>query len=199
VDYETILEGLDDDQRRAVLAEGNAVVSAGAGSGKTKTLAARFASLVVRGTASVEEILTLTFTNKAANEMYDRIYRLLRDYRGDEKVRRALEDFHKAKISTLDSFCGRIARMGCTAYGLAPDFSSDETGVRDLAREASLRFVLDHRRDEGIQQLLGDHKIRDIAEGIFAEMVLYHSPLSSPPDLEGMRVSQGAEARRLWR
>ena len=58
----------------------NACVSAGAGSGKTRVLATRYVYLVAKYGYMPSEILTLTFTNKAANEMYSRIYKSLLDY-----------------------------------------------------------------------------------------------------------------------
>ncbi|MBR6914658.1 MAG: UvrD-helicase domain-containing protein, partial [Treponema sp.] len=68
---------LTENQRRAVEERGNVVVSAGAGSGKTKVLSIRFADLVESGDAKVDRILTLTFMNKAAVEMKSRIFRQL--------------------------------------------------------------------------------------------------------------------------
>ena len=65
---------LDENQYKALSARKNTVIAAGAGSGKTQVLATRFAWLVMTGQAKAEEILTLTFTNKAASEMYHRIY-----------------------------------------------------------------------------------------------------------------------------
>ena len=70
---ENILTGLNGKQLDAVRAEANAVVSAGAGSGKTSVIAARYAWLVMEKKIPLEEILTLTFTNKTVNEMYSRI------------------------------------------------------------------------------------------------------------------------------
>jgi hypothetical protein len=67
---------LDDNQIAAISCDDrNAVVSAGAGSGKTTVLSYRFLRLVVEGKAHVDEILTLTFTRKAAAEMHERIHR----------------------------------------------------------------------------------------------------------------------------
>ena len=66
-----------EEQQAAVNVRENCVVSAGAGSGKTAVLSERFVSLLLDPVlpAEVDEILTLTFTNKATGEMRDRIYR----------------------------------------------------------------------------------------------------------------------------
>lgn len=82
------------------------VVSAGAGSGKTQLLAERFAHLVRSGAAGVDQILTITYTRKAAREMKERIVALLeRD--GVAEARWLVES---AYISTIDSLCARLIR-----------------------------------------------------------------------------------------
>ena len=94
---------LDDDQRAAVGASQTTLVTAGAGSGKTSVLAERFAHLVSTTRACADRILCLTFTRKAAAEMFDRI-----------AVRLAAEDrtvdqqVDLANISTIDGFCARV-------------------------------------------------------------------------------------------
>jgi len=192
-----LLNGLDDEQIKAVTLETNGVVSAGAGSGKTKVLASRYAWLVIEKKLKPEEILTLTFTNKAVSEMYSRIYRYLLD-QADSEAAGALKNFHKAKISTLDSFSANVARAAAARYGISPDFSSDDAALRDLAREAALRFVLDHRETPAIRQLLVDHKIKDLAEDIFAKVVLNYSPISSPLNLNKDLSAQKKEITRAW-
>jgi len=192
-----LLNALDDEQIKAVTLETNGVVSAGAGSGKTRVLASRYAWLIIEKKLKPDEILTLTFTNKAVSEMYSRIYRYLLD-QSDAEAAGALKDFHKARISTLDSFSANVARAAAARYGISPDFSSDDTALRDLAREAALRFVLDHRETPAIRQLLVDHKIKNLAEEIFARVVLNYSPISSPLDLNKDLSAQKEEIIRVW-
>ena len=82
---EKLLAGLDKEQKKAVTLETNGVAAAGAGSGKTKVLASRYAWLIIEKKLKPEEILTLTFTNKAVSEMYSRIYRYLLEHGAEDR------------------------------------------------------------------------------------------------------------------
>ena len=196
-----LLHGLDEEQKKAVTMETNGIAAAGAGSGKTRVLASRYAWLVTEKNLDPEEILTLTFTNKAVSEMYSRIYRYLLEQAscGNEKAAKALTNFHKARISTLDAFSAGIARSAAARYGINPDFTSDDAGLRELAGEAALRFVLDHREDPAIREFMVDNKIRKIAKEIFASFVIRHSPISSPLDLDKNLSMQKEMIGKLWR
>ncbi|MDR2246509.1 MAG: UvrD-helicase domain-containing protein [Treponema sp.] len=195
---ENLLTGLDPEQRKAAAAERNTVVTAGAGSGKTKVLASRYAWLVMEKGYKVDEILTLTFTNKAVNEMYSRIYTFLADRRDNERARKAVEEFHKARILTLDAFSAAVARTASSRYGISSDFTSDNQGVRELAMDTALPFVLAHRDNPALQVIIADRKIRTVAEELFADTVLKHSPISRPPDFGGFMRRQHEEIVRQW-
>src|SRR6056297_2892049 len=160
---------LDHDQLRAVRAKKNVVVTAGAGSGKTTVLAHRFVHLLRTGRAEVDGILTLTFTRKAAAEMYERIYRLLleqgesvpsEDERG--RLRAALKGFEKAAISTLDSFCAGIVRGGSSRFGVPGDFRQDEYAGASLIEENALQFLLEKSTDPPMGHFLKEYGVESV-------------------------------------
>lgn len=99
------LEGLNPEQNQAVNAKlGSILVLAGAGSGKTKVLTSRIAALVSSG-VSPNDILAVTFTNKAAKEMQAR----LANYLGEDIVKRMW-------VGTFHNICGRILRRDLENY-----------------------------------------------------------------------------------
>jgi len=116
------LQELNQEQRRAVLTTaGPLLILAGAGSGKTRVIAYRVAYLIGDGHAAAHEVLAVTFTNKAAQEMRDRVERLL------------AEDCGGLWISTFHAFCARVLRRDGPAIGLHRDFviydTSDQLAV----------------------------------------------------------------------
>ncbi|MFP4408507.1 MAG: UvrD-helicase domain-containing protein [Spirochaetaceae bacterium] len=159
---------LNDAQKRAVAVRRNAVVTAGAGSGKTRVIAERYLGMIEEGTP-VEEILCLTFTRKAAAEMYERIYRSLLDRRErSAAARRAVAQFEKAHISTLDSFSGRIVRSAALELGVNPDFAVDEEELRRVMEGESLRFLLRHGEAPAMEGLLAARGF----SGVWQELLL---------------------------
>ena len=116
------LTKLNVEQRRAVLqTDGPLLILAGAGSGKTRVISYRTAYLIANGHATPEQLLAVTFTNKAAEEMRDRVAELLA---GDRR---------RLWISTFHSFCAKLLRRDGLAVGLPRDFviydSSDQLAV----------------------------------------------------------------------
>ncbi len=108
---EGLLDNLNDEQKQAVLhGEGPLLILAGAGTGKTRVLTHRIASLIEQKKARPEEILALTFTEKAAQEMEERVDRLV-PY-----------GYINAWIGTFHSFGDEIIRDHCLELGLPLDY-----------------------------------------------------------------------------
>lgn len=117
---EELLAGLNPAQRQAAtIASGPAVVFAGAGSGKTRIITTRIAWLIENGTRP-SEILAVTFTNKAAAEMRERVLRLH-------------QDADRAVVTTFHAACARWLREFAPELGFTSDFTiyddSDSTSV----------------------------------------------------------------------
>jgi ATP-dependent DNA helicase UvrD/PcrA len=161
------LDKLNPEQREAVLhAQGPLLILAGAGSGKTRVITFRIAYLIGNGLAKADEVLAVTFTNKAAGEMRERVESLLG------------EDANGVWLSTFHSLCARLLRREAPHIGLSRDFviydSSDQVAVvkqasRELGiddklvppRIALARISQAKNRMEGPDSLRGAWNLRD--------------------------------------
>ncbi len=119
-----LLEDLNPQQKEAILCcKGPLLVLAGAGSGKTRVVTYKFAYLVKKKNYQPKNIFAVTFTNKAANEMKERIARFLG------------QELKQAWIGTFHSQCSRILRKEIKALGYKTDFSIyDEDDQNSLIR-----------------------------------------------------------------
>ncbi len=131
-----LLEGLNEPQREAVThGEGPLLILAGAGSGKTRVLAHRIAFLIYTDQAQAGEILAITFTNKAAKEMRERVERLL----GWGTRGMWLMTFHAA--------CARILRAEAERLGYTRQFTIyDQADARRLAKRSADAVGVDPKR-----------------------------------------------------
>ncbi|WP_428771710.1 UvrD-helicase domain-containing protein [Treponema sp. HNW] len=178
-------EGLNEEQRQAVMCSHNAVIAAGAGSGKTFVFARRFVHLIVDKGYDIESILALTFTNKAASEMYERIYKTLKTLAPSNALaQKALADFHKARIQTMDSYCASVLRSCSRLYGIRPDFVTDVQKIKEYVSKEALLFALEHRKNQALQSLCSFSSVDAIARDFFAAAVLRYSVLGDPFDFE---------------
>jgi len=135
-DIHHLLDGLNTAQKKAVThGKGPLLIIAGAGTGKTKVITHRIAYLIASKSAKPEEILAVTFTEKAANEMEERVD-LLIPY-----------SYSFVEISTFNSFGERVLRNYGIEYGYPPDFKLlDDVEQAIFFREHLFELPLDYYR-----------------------------------------------------
>lgn len=167
------LDGLNDPQQQAVLTtQGPVLILAGAGSGKTKALTHRIAHLIIEERVSPENILAVTFTNKAAGEMRSRVTRLL-----DLPAQVTLP-----WLGTFHSIAAKVLRQTGRSIGIEPGFTIyDESDARDLLRTLMKDIGLDPKRvnPNGVKaaisgaknELLRPAEYEKYAQGFFQEQV----------------------------
>jgi DNA helicase-2/ATP-dependent DNA helicase PcrA len=147
---EALLEGLNEPQREAVAhGEGPLLILAGAGSGKTRVLTHRIAYLVGTGQARPSEILAITFTNKAAGEMRERVELLV----GNRARAMWVMTFHSA--------CARMLRSDAERLGYTRGFTIyDASDSLRLAKQCMDELGVDPKRfaPRGIQRQISDAK-----------------------------------------
>ena len=167
-----VLEGLNPQQVAAVRhGEGPLLVFAGAGSGKTRVLTHRVAHLLSEGSVQPYQVLAVTFTNKAANEMKER----LRELVGSDTAR-------SLWVGTFHATCARMLRQHGESIGLDPRFAIYDTGEQlILVRRAVKDLNLDEQRfkpeavhnaiSNAKNELIDPRKYAQSAQGYFEETV----------------------------
>jgi ATP-dependent helicase/nuclease subunit A len=145
--------------------EGDLLLDAGAGSGKTAVLVERFVRAVREDGVEVGRILAITFTEKAAAELRDRIRERLREL-GDDERARATEG---AWISTIHGFCARVLRASALAAGIDPAFVAlDETEAGQLAELAFEGALEATALDPGAIDLIAGYRVARLRRAIVA-------------------------------
>ncbi|MDP2670884.1 MAG: UvrD-helicase domain-containing protein [bacterium] len=163
------LEGLNPTQKQAVTYEGSAaLVLSGPGSGKTRVITHRIAYLINELGVSPDEILAVTFTNKAANEMKERLKKLVAN--------------SPTWMGTFHSLSSRILRKDGFAIGINPNFVIYDEGdsldlIKDCMKElninpknfspGSIKASIESAKNE----LIGPNEYKTLARGYFQEVV----------------------------
>ncbi len=167
------LEGLNKSQQEAVLAiDGPILMLAGAGSGKTKTLTHRMAYLLAQKSVQPENILAVTFTNKAAGEMRVRVAKLLGMQGPDPRPLPFLGTFHSIANKILRREAGRI---GFSSNFLIYDTSDSQALIKKLlkARHIDEKTITPSGIGWAISgaknELIGPSKYKQIASGRIQE------------------------------
>ncbi|HCU34727.1 MAG TPA: ATP-dependent DNA helicase PcrA [Armatimonadetes bacterium] len=167
----SLLDDLNDRQREAAeTIDGPVLIFAGAGSGKTRALTYRIAHMVREKGIAPEHILAVTFTNKAANEMKERITRLIGD------------DARRLWAGTFHSICSRLLRRYGEEIGIAPNFviydEADQTAlikqavsIADIDSQAYTPTRIRWAISSGKNELLDPQDYARARKGPFDEIV----------------------------
>ena len=191
------LSKLNKEQKETVLhGKGPLLIVAGAGTGKTTVITQRIVNLIEKGLAKPEEIVAVTFTEKAAFEMEERVDKLL--------------DFGYVDlwISTFHSFCEKVLRENALDIGLPPNFKIlDSTSGWLLARQNLDKFNLDYYKSLGnptkfIQALIS-HFSHCKDQEVYPENYLefankLKAPVKSPEAEEVERIKEVANAYQVY-
>ncbi len=172
---EDFLKDLNPDQQKAVLnSDGPMIILAGAGSGKTRVLTYKVIYLITKNSVEPDNILMVTFTNKAANEMKERIQNFI------NKLDLSLSS--KPTISTFHSLCAKILRIEGNNIDLGRSFVIyDEGDQKDAIKEAFSKLGLSVKEykpssvlatiSQAKNELIGPSEYPQFARGHFQEVV----------------------------
>jgi len=181
----------------------NFMLEAGAGSGKTSAMANRFVALIDTGRCSIDEIVAITFTRKAANELKERVRHELA-----KNGNSLATELHRCFIGTIHAFCSKLLRERPVEAGIDPEFVELDEGEDNSIREAIWEeYVLDPDDDRkailermdlfGLDQDVLKKFMKIVCANPDLEFAL---PDEKPFDLEGFEkiISKAfEEAKRL--
>ena len=162
---------LTDEQRQAIARRsGPLALAASAGSGKTSVLVERYVRAVIEDGIAPGRILAITFTDRAAGELRERVRRRFAAAGEREAARASVGAF----VSTFHGFCARLLRSHAVLVGLAPDFTvlgdAQAAELRDAAFDAALARWLDDRGALDLAAAFGVSELRAAIDAVYDEL-----------------------------
>mgnify|MGYP002584633343 CR=1 FL=1 len=198
---------LTDHQELAAESRGGArLVSAAAGSGKTKVLVERLMRYVDRG-ADIDQFLVITYTRAAAAELRSRILSALGERIAadpmNRRLRRQTELCCRASIGTIDGICGRFLRENTHLAGISPDYRVIEPDRSDEICERVLDKLLEElyetiEEDAGVRALVDSFGSGDNDDKLSALVLRLYNSLQSHADPDAWLAEQRERLTDAW-
>jgi ATP-dependent helicase/nuclease subunit A len=209
------LTDLDEKQREIVTITENRhqLINAGPGSGKTRVLVAHYLHLLMMNSDwAVDSVVAITFTEKAATEMRERIGEKLRKLVHDapkkewqKRARELLDCLPEAPIGTIHSFCARLLRTFALEAGLDPSFTIlDELQAQTLRQSVSERWLWEAlQTDEDAQQVVAywgfEKAVELLTELLNRRLLIEHRRANGEPLLYNKMKQLGDPEEALQR
>ena len=198
------------EEQKAVIAhrEGNLLVSAAAGSGKTAVLVEHVLSLILEENASLSSLVLMTFTEAAAEEMKERIKKRLEEHlqKGyNKRILREIALLPTANISTIHAFCKRLIEENYASLSIDAHFRIGNTGEMSLLQSDILEELLEEeyeRKEESflafVDQFSMGKKDKGIEELILKLYMLASAMPFPKAYLEGLLEEDSLSRREKW-
>lgn len=198
------------EEQKAVIAhrEGNLLVSAAAGSGKTAVLVEHVLSLILEENASLSSLVLMTFTEAAAEEMKERIKKRLEEHlqKGyDKRILREIALLPTANISTIHAFCKRLIEENYAGLSIDAHFRIGDTGEMSLLQSDILEELLEEeyeRKEESflafVDQFSMGKKDKGIEELILKLYMLASAMPFPKAYLQGLLEEDSHSRRGKW-
>lgn len=198
------------EEQKAVIAhrEGNLLVSAAAGSGKTAVLVEHVLSLILEENASLSSLVLMTFTEAAAEEMKERIKKRLEEHlqKGyDKRILREIALLPTANISTIHAFCKRLIEENYAGLSVDAHFRIGDTGEMSLLQSDILEELLEEeyeKKEESFLAFVDQFSMGKKDKGIEELILKLYNLASAMPFpkayLEGLLKEDAFSRRGKW-
>lgn len=198
------------EEQKAVIAhrEGNLLVSAAAGSGKTAVLVEHVLSLILEENASLSSLVLMTFTEAAAEEMKERIKKRLEEHlqKGyDKRILREIALLPTANISTIHAFCKRLIEENYAGLSIDAHFRIGDTGEMSLLQSDILEELLEEeyeKKEESFLAFVDQFSMGKKDKGIEELILKLYNLASAMPFpkayLQGLLEEDANSRREKW-
>ena len=198
------------EEQKAVIAhrEGNLLVSAAAGSGKTAVLVEHVLSLILEENASLSSLVLMTFSEAAAEEMKERIKKRLEEHlqKGyDKRILREIALLPTANISTIHAFCKRLISENYAGLSIDAHFRIGDTGEMSLLQSDILEELLEEeyeRKEESFLAFVDQFSMGKKDKGIEELILKLYNLASAMPFpkayLQGLLEEDAHSRREKW-
>lgn len=198
------------EEQKAVIAhrEGNLLVSAAAGSGKTAVLVEHVLSLILEENASLSSLVLMTFTEAAAEEMKERIKKRLEEHlqKGyDKRILREIALLPTANISTIHAFCKRLIEENYAGLSIDAHFRIGDTGEMSLLQSDILEDLLEEeyeKKEESFLAFVDQFSMGKKDKGIEELILKLYNLASAMPFpkayLQGLLEEDAHSRREKW-
>lgn len=198
------------EEQKAVIThrEGNLLVSAAAGSGKTAVLVEHVLSLILEENASLSSLVLMTFTEAAAEEMKERIKKRLEEHlqKGyDKRILREIALLPTANISTIHAFCKRLIEENYAGLSIDAHFRIGDTGEMSLLQSDILEELLEEeyeKKEESFLAFMDQFSMGKKDKGIEELILKLYNLASAMPFpkayLEGLLEEDAHSRREKW-
>ena len=198
------------EEQKAVIAhrEGNLLVSAAAGSGKTAVLVEHVLSLILEENASLSSLVLMTFTEAAAEEMKERIKKRLEEHLQkayDKQILREIALLPTANISTIHAFCKRLIEENYADLSIDAHFRIGDTGEMSLLQSDILEELLEEeyeRKEESFLAFVDQFSMGKKDKGIEELILKLYNLASAMPFpkayLQGLLEEDSHTRREKW-
>ena len=190
---DNLFDNLDAEQLQAAQCSGHCLVRAGAGAGKTRVLCARYLYLVTVHKIPIRHIVALTFTRKAAREMYERIYIALRAAaHNNNELREQVAEFDDAVITTLHGYCLNLIDNYCDylQFQQRPRISPEE--YREMVDHISYTLIQRHADSDVLARIIVDKGMRAILMDVIRHLAYDELSIAYSINTEEMIAKQHA-------
>lgn len=198
------------EEQKAVIAhrEGNLLVSAAAGSGKTAVLVEHVLSLILEENASLSSLVLMTFTEAAAEEMKERIKKRLEEHLQkvyDKRILREIALLPTANISTIHAFCKRLIEENYAGLSIDAHFRIGDTGEMSLLQSDILEELLEEeyeKKEESFLAFVDQFSMGKKDKGIEELILKLYNLASAMPFpkayLQGLLEEDALSRREKW-